>query len=124
MSRLVIIRGLPGSGKSTMAKAMDGFVHLEADMYHYRGGNGYEWKPENVKASHEWCLNMATFALVSGADVVVSNTFTRKWEMEGYLAAAKACVAEVEIITAKGEWENIHNVPESTIEAMRKRWED
>ena len=32
-SELVLIRGLPGSGKSTMARAMTGFVHLEADMH-------------------------------------------------------------------------------------------
>lgn len=110
-----------------MAQAMareSGYAHFEADMYHYRGGNGYQWKPENNKAAHEWCLNMAKFALVSGADVVVSNTFTRKWEMENYIKAAKACGATVEILTATGEWQNIHNVPEETIKAMRERWEE
>ncbi len=123
--KLVLIRGLPGSGKSTKARSMteQGFVHVEADMYHYRGGNGYQWKAENNAKAHEWCLNTATYLLASGADVVVSNTFTRRWEMEGYKAAAKACGAEIEIICGIGKWKNIHNVPEETIKQMTERWE-
>ncbi len=123
MNKLILIRGLPGSGKSTLAKNMLGCVHVEADMFHYRG-DIYDWKPENVKASHEWCLNAATYLLASGANVVVSNTFTRRWEMDGYLTAAKACGATVLILTATGEWDNIHGVPKETIFKMKERWEE
>ena len=30
---LVIIRGIPGSGKTTIAKAMTGYQHFEADHF-------------------------------------------------------------------------------------------
>lgn len=40
IGELVLIRGLPGSGKSTMAKvlAQVGYEHYEADMFFERDG--------------------------------------------------------------------------------------
>jgi predicted kinase len=116
--KLTLIRGLPGSGKTTIAKAMNCF-HVEADMYFVSDGV-YNYKPELIKKAHAWCLETAEKALKSGLDVVVSNTFTQHWEMRPYLDMAPL---GVEIITAKGEWKSVHNVPESIIEKMRARWE-
>ena len=41
--KLVLIRGLPGSGKSTIAKALhkDGFDWFEADTYHMSDEGDY-----------------------------------------------------------------------------------
>jgi ABC-type proline/glycine betaine transport system ATPase subunit len=50
-ARIRLIRGLPGSGKSTMAKLMDGFVHFEADMYFEVGGE-FVYDPANVSKVH------------------------------------------------------------------------
>jgi len=50
--QLVLIRGLPGSGKSTMAKALakSGFKHFEADTYHLNDEGDYCFDQANAKA--------------------------------------------------------------------------
>lgn len=121
--RLVLIRGLPGSGKSTMASKMVGFVHVEADQYFTDADGHYNFRPEGLAAAHGACLRAAKEALADGRDVVVSNTFTRRWEMQPYFDAAKEYGAEVEIITAAGSWPNVHGVPAAAISKMRERWE-
>ena len=120
---LVLIRGLPGSGKSTMAKAMHGYCHFEADQFFMRDGE-YKFDPALLKHAHDSCQKMADAALQIARDVVVSNTFTRKWEMQAYLDMAKKHGADVRIITATGNYKNVHGVPAEAIQKMRDRWED
>jgi predicted kinase len=126
--KLYIIRGLPGSGKSTMAKEIiakhPNTKHFEADMYFYNAHGEYKFEPSLLREAHKWCLLKTEDALRNGYDCIVSNTFTQKWEMKAYLDLAKQYNAELEVITAKGNYQNIHGVPEETIEKMRKRWED
>lgn len=87
---LLLIRGLPGSGKTTMAKkyAQAGYVHCEADQYFEVDGE-YRFDGIKLRAAHDDCLRRAIAALDAGRSVVVSNTFTRRWEMAPYLKAAK-----------------------------------
>ena len=120
--KLYIIRGLPGSGKSTYAKSLPA-LHLEADMYHVRNGK-YDFNPKKVKAGHDWCQAMVKSALGAGMDVSVSNTFTQKWEMFPYLEMGKHFEAEIEIIVMSGKYGSIHGVPAETIKNMSDRWED
>ena len=121
-SELVLIRGLPGSGKSTMARAMLGFVHFEADMHMMINGV-YQYDASKVADSHNRCKAQVRKALVAGNNVVVSNTFSRAFEIVDYLAIAKELNVSVRVIEATGRWPNVHGVPEDRIEQMRKRWE-
>ena len=142
-AKLVLIRGLPGSGKSTLARKMlsDGAVdeHFEADMWLYRRSDydakgffkgfttaprDYCWSPERSKAAHAACIEAATRALWSGKTVVVSNTFTKLWEMQPYLDVAKTLGASVEVIVAVGEYGSVHNVPKEAMAAMKACFED
>ena len=122
---LYLIRGLPGSGKSTMARQIvaDGKAtkHFEADMWiNYSD----KWTPSAAKTAHAICQHDTENALYDGHSVVVSNTFTQLWEMQPYIDMAKQHGANLEIITATGDYGSIHNVPSEAVEAMRKRWED
>lgn len=126
MSYLVIIRGLPGSGKSTKAEKLlhKGIVdvHFEADMFHMVGGT-YEWKADNVQVAHRWCLDETDYALAQGKRVVVSNTFTTKRELKPYFEVAAKYNLTPMIIHATGDFGSIHNVPEETMEKMKNRFE-
>lgn len=120
---LVLIRGLPDSGKSTMAKAMRNHYHFEADQFFMSDGE-YKFDHAKLKEAHEFCQKKTEQALQIKRDVVVSNTFTRKWEMQAYLDIAAKHGATVRIIKAEGNYKNVHGVPDEAIQRMRDRWED
>lgn len=122
MPKLTIIRGLPGSGKSTLAKQMTDTVHVEADMYFMHNGHYYFDAAELGKA-HDWCHRKCALELEKGNNVVVSNTFTRKWEFLPYIEMAEKLDCEHEVIECKGTWPNVHAVPDYAIERMKQRWE-
>ena len=117
---LVLIRVLPGSGKSTMAQVLTqvGYVHYEADMYFMQDGQ-YQYDSRQIRQAHQWCREQTLHALQAGKRVVVSNTFTRLQEMEPYFSMT----SDVRVVEATGRWQNVHGVPEETLQAMAERWE-
>lgn len=123
---LYLIRGLPGSGKSTyaqsLAKSHDCF-HVEADMYFCRDGI-YRFDGSRIRLAHQWCQDMAQIAMEKGKDVVVSNTFTQRRELQPYLDLAKATGHTIKIVNMDTSYGNIHNVPVETLEKMKDRWEN
>jgi predicted kinase len=124
MAKLLLLRGLPGSGKSTLAKTMDGYRHLEADMYFVSPSGEYKFDPAGIKNAHAWCQDSTRWYLERGENVVVSNTFTKVWEMQPYLDMAKRFRAHVEVRTCTGEYGSVHEVPEETLERMKANWEE
>jgi len=123
MSKLILVRGIPGSGKSTYARSLGIPDHFEADMY-FEKFHGGAFVPAEIKKAHEWCQSQATTAMAKGRDVVVSNTFVRKWEMEFYLNAAKTLGIEVEIVVCRGNFQNVHGVPPEKVAEMARRFEE
>ena len=126
MKKLMLIRGLPGTGKSTRAKLLisigEFHAHFEADMFFERDGK-YAFNASRLPAAHQWCQKSAMDALLAGKNVVVSNTFTTAEEMFPYFAIAEEVGAKVEIVTLLKEFGSIHAVPESTMERMRRRFQ-
>ena len=117
-NEIVLIRGLPGTGKTTLAKTMVGYAHFEADMFLEFDGV-YVYDPSKIKAAHDWCVASAKFALEQNKNVVVSNTLVKIWEMKRYIDLG----FPFRIIELTKRWKNIHGVPEDKIEIMEKNWE-
>lgn len=123
MSKLILIRGLPGSGKSTIANEFTKYEsteHLEADMF---WGLDYNFDINRIKEAHEWCQAKTRKALDIYDTVVVANTFTTKKELKPYFDIAKEFGIVPNVILAQGNWKNIHNVPQEALDRMKARFE-
>ena len=122
---LFLLRGLPGAGKSTLAKSLGG-KHVEADMYHLDEKGNYNWKPERVKEAHSWCQNqVGNWMIEEEQRIVVSNTFTQEWEMQFYYDWAKEFDYKVFslIVENRHAGTNEHTVPEEVLVKMKDRFE-
>lgn len=120
---LVLIRGLPGSGKTSLAKMMTGHEHLEADQFFTSHDGTYIYDQEKVKDAHEWCQRETMRALANGKNVVVSNTFTRRFEMEPYFRMCESLGILTVVIETRGNYPNVHGVDDEMLDRMRNRWE-
>ena len=124
MTKLVIIRGASGSGKSTYAKTnYRGYVNYEADQYFYRPDGIYQFDFRFLKNAHQWCQQKVEHAMLDGENIVVSNTFVQLWEMQAYLDLAKQYGYEVEVIEMKTQYQNIHDVPDDKVQSMIARFQ-
>lgn len=127
MTTLTLIRGISGSGKSTIAQQLlidrdRKIVHFEADHYFIDQDGTYRFDPDKLQSAHEWCLNSTKMHLQNGFDVIVSNTFTTQKECSPYIEFAQENGYNLQIITVQGDFNSIHDVPESTLEKMRNRF--
>ena len=81
---LYILRGLPGSGKSTIAESLGGY-NLEADTYFTDDDGEYNFDPSKLPEAHKWCQSMVEELMTENVErIVVSNTSTQEWEMTPY----------------------------------------
>ena len=133
MKTLFLIRGLPGSGKSTFGRIIwSNDIIFEADKYFEDEDGNYKFDPSKLKEAHAWCKTQVENAMLQNhskeqyyPEIVVSNTFTTEKEMKDYFELASKYNYKVVslIVENRHESKSIHNVPVETMEKMRKRFE-
>ena len=131
MSKLYILRGIPGSGKSTCGKKIvdnakaAGFtaIKFESDDFFMKNGK-YNWNPKLLGMAHKWCQNNVRKALNEYDVVVVANTNLNLADVNTYVKIANDAYADFEVIAIHGNHKNVHNVPEETLEKMRAKMVD
>ncbi|MFC1234409.1 AAA family ATPase [Vibrio sp. F74] len=121
---ITFIRGIPGSGKTTIAQKLNAEL-VEADMFFINKDGEYKHDKRFIKDAHSWCQQEMKRLLLAGHNVVVANTFIKKWEVENYLKLAQSLGLdlEVEVIEAKGRYQNVHGVPDEIVERMRNQYQ-
>lgn len=119
LPRLILIRGLPGSGKTTMSKAYkdQGYEHVEADMFFEVDGK-YQLEVSKLPEAHAWCLQQARDALAVGGHVVVANVFATVEDIKPYIDLGFDC----QIIEATGRGKSIHPIPAAVLKRMKAAW--
>lgn len=130
MKQITLLRGLPGSGKSTFAdgyaRKIDG-IHIEADMFFTDRETGvYNFDASKLKDAHKWCQEQVNYWMSKNAyPLIVTNTFTQEWEMQPYFDMAEKYGYTVYSFIAENRHggKNVHNVPEEKLEQMKNRFD-
>lgn len=119
--RLQIIRGLPGSGKTTLAlKRYPHLMRLETDMFFSRRGE-YIFTPALNRRAVAWFEEMVYQCAFSKMDFVLTGVFAAHTErLEHCIVMALDCGYDVYIKTLTADHGNIHNVPKAHLDSMRQ----
>lgn len=123
---LLLVRGLPGSGKSTFAMniAPTDFHWEEADHYMVDEDGNYKFDPMELEYAHQCCQENTRQSLLLGYHVVVSNTSTTEKEVEIYKKIAEETGANFLsiIVENRNSTNSVHGVPDHALTNMRKRF--
>ena len=130
---LILVRGIPGSGKSTFANLIwNSYAICEADKFFYDKDGNYNFDPSKLKQAHEWCQNEVEIKMQDNErnpqyypEIVVSNTFTQEWEMKAYFDLASKYDYKVFSIIVENRHggKNLHSVPDDTLKKMKDRFQ-
>ena len=132
MKRITLIRGAPGSGKSTLADKLSrewivaevDYSGHEADRYMNDGAGRYKFDPSRLAECHQLCQQHTCYSMMCGRDeIVVSNTFTKLWELEPYLVLARMWGYEIRVVHMMQQHRNVHGVPDDVVARMRAQYE-
>ncbi|XP_012787272.1 NEDD4-binding protein 2-like 2 isoform X1 [Sorex araneus] len=133
---LILLRGLPGSGKTTLSRILlgqsrDGIVFSTDDYFHHQ--DGYRYNVNQLGDAHDWNQNRAKQAINQGrSPVIIDNTNTQAWEMKPYVEMAIGKGYRVEFHEPETWWKfdpeelekrNKHGVSRQKIAQMLDRYE-
>jgi predicted kinase len=124
MATLILLRGHPGSGKSTAANRMfPNLVKFENDQFLMRDGK-YCWSKESVQAAIKWCASSVETALQNSFDVVVANTFTKRRFIAAYEKLAMKYGAKFQVYRCTGNYQNVHGLNDEMVASFKNAMED
>ena len=132
---LFIARGVPGSGKSSLAKKLgQGGVILSTDDFFMQNGK-YNFDPSKLSQAHQWNRDRARKVMSEGiSPVVIDNTNTKNFEYRDYYKMGQEFGYNIKLVepnwspelkTPEGKWnvdflagKNIHGVDRKVLERM------
>ena len=130
---LYIMRGISGSGKSSIAKqlANENDIFSTDDFFTIEGK--YQYDPSMIGHAHQWNQARVSMAMKKGiSPIVVDNTNIEAWEAKPYVEEGLKQGYQIEVVETNTPWKfnseelakrNKHGVPKEVIEDMIKKWD-
>lgn len=128
MKRVLIMRGIPGSGKTTeanrWASMVPDAVTVSADHYMFADGQDFEF--DRLLKCHELCMQDYSAALKHAPLVIVDNTNTKFSDIIYYVQQAERfgydfTILQVHCSPKVAFKRGLHNVPLEALKAMAAR---
>lgn len=127
--QLIILRGLPGSGKTTIAKSLseeNKYPVFSIDDYFTNPTTGeYKFIFSENHLAYKQCEEKTEKAMQEQKQkIILHNTFTMNWEIEPYFLLAKRYQYDVFVLTVEKyhEGENTHQVSHEQLKKMAEKY--
>jgi len=126
MKRVVILRGIPGCGKSTYAKTLLNATIVSTDDFFIDETGKYERVDEKLTEAHTDCLRKFLTVLKRGDEiVVVDNTNINPVDVAPYYALAQVYGHVPEVVTFEcpasiAGPRNTHGVPQEHVNRLEQ----
>ena len=127
---LLLVRGLPGAGKTTLAETLAALnksrsVICAADEHFEQKDGSYKFVGSELPLAHTKCRQKAVTAMRGACPlVIVTNTFTTDAELDPYFTLASTFGYRVSsiIVENRANTHNIHGVPKQAMTKMENRF--
>ncbi|XP_040282077.1 NEDD4-binding protein 2-like 1 isoform X1 [Bufo bufo] len=134
---IYLLRGLPGSGKSSLARKLKrdfpSAVVFSTDDYFLMEDGTYIYDPDLLQDAHKWNQKRARKAMTRGrTPIIIDNTNIVAWHMKPYAAMALENGYGVIFLEPNTHWKfnvrelarrNSHGVPREKIQHMKDAYQ-
>ena len=125
MNNLILLRGVSGAGKSTIAPMFKNAVLVSTDDFFLDDYGDYIFDANSLIINHQKCQLAVDMMMQDNEElIVVHNTFTKEWEMNVYFDLARKYEYTVHTIIVENRHgsKNVHDVPQDAIKAQVERF--
>lgn len=125
MTNFVIIRGLPGSGKTTFAKTnFQNYLHYDLDYLFCDINANYRYEEQIRPIAEQLLYQLVSTALCKKESVVLTEVFPTKDSLHLYMELAAYHNLQPTIITlTNSSYDSIHNVPKHVFDRLAETFD-